>query len=115
MKDNRPYISIDMDKLTKHLTTAVYARLRQFDRSFWIVSFGPWVHPYNRVPNCMALCIDGFIQYKFSMQFDKSCIVVFRVDKMPKDKKYNIILDVKHGDRLTLAALIQKISTAKVS
>ena len=109
---NRPCLLVDADIIGENLTHAVYKRLRKFGKSFWIATFQPWVHPYNRVPNCMALSFDGFIHYKFSMKYDEKKSDVFY--QVVKRAKNSFVMDVKNKDRLTYTELLKKIKTAKV-
>jgi hypothetical protein len=70
-----------------------------------IVSFGPWVSPHNAVHNCIALCIDGGIQYKFSLTYDCKLLVA------EIRSSYWIKLPVKTGDVLTYPELEKMIRT----
>lgn len=49
---------------------AVRDKLRSKGKGFFIISCGAWIHPENKVPNCYAIMLDGFIQYKFELTMD---------------------------------------------
>jgi hypothetical protein len=116
VKNDLPLIYFDANKISNDLKKAVYARLRQFGKSFWTVGFEPWVHPYNEVRNCLALTLDGFIYYKFQVMMirsKKGYYLRFRIAKMPPVEG-SFIMDVKKNQRLSFAQLMDKISTANV-
>lgn len=115
-KDTRPMICFEAKDIEKKITAAVYARLREFGKSFWIANFQSWVHPYNKVRNCFALTFDGFIYYKFQAMMIKGkngYFFRFRVAELPKDVR-SFIMDVKLNQRLCYKQLLDKISTARV-
>ena len=102
---------LDADQIGKKLTDEVYKCLSRFEKGFWIANFCPWVHPLNRVPNCMALLFDGFIHYKFSVKNNGRGRDYYQVAKR---SEHCFVMDVKVGDCLTLSELVKKIKTAKV-
>jgi len=113
--DTRPMIWFEAKDVEKKVTKAVYARLREFGKSFWIADFKAWVHPYNKVRNCFALTFDGFIYYKFQTMMIKGkgkYFFRFRVAELPKSDSF--IMDVKLNQRLSYEKLLQKIATATV-
>jgi len=119
--EERPCLLCGIDKTTSTLQAAVYSRLRQFGKSFWIAKFGAWVHPYNKVRNCIALTLDGFVYYKFQVMIIKGrnktgplrWHLRFRVAELPTDLG-SFTMDVKLNQRLSYEQLIEKISTATV-
>ena len=116
--DTRPMIFFESKDIEKKITKAVYARLREFGKSFWIANFEAWVHPYNKVRNCFALTFDGFVYYKFQVMMIKGkgkYFFRFRVAEVPKGKSSSFIMDVKLNQRLCYGKLLKKIATARVS
>ena len=64
MKDSKalkPLIFFDGNKISKDIKKAVHNRLAMFGKGFWCLGCEPWIHPYNKVRNCIAISIDGFI------------------------------------------------------
>ena len=115
MKDTRPFIVFDGKRVGAELQKAVYARLREFGKSFWIVGFQPWIHPYNKVKNCVCLTLDGSVYYKFQIMMikGKGCYHYrYRVAEVPRGNSF--IMDVKKGQRLSHKKLLEKIATAQI-
>jgi hypothetical protein len=112
----KPCLLFESKKVTKAMEKAIYARLREFGKSFWIARFIPWVHPYNNVKNCFALTLDGGVYYKFqfmALKGKKGYYFRFRVAETPKGTCFT--MDVKKNQRLSYDKLISKIGTAKVN
>jgi hypothetical protein len=113
--DTRPMINFNQEEMQKALEKAVYARLRQFGKSFWIVTFSPWIHPYNEVRNCFCLMLDGCVQYKFQVMMYKGkgkYFFRFRVAKI--QSPFSFDLQVKLNQRLSYQQLLDRIANAKV-
>ena len=94
--------------IEKQLTNTLSDRYNEDLNSYGICNFMSWLHPYNKVLNCFALMIDGYIMYKFSMGYDgKKKVLLFKAEEKLSDL-FN--LNVKKGQSLTMIQLVDVIS-----
>jgi len=63
-----------MNVLSIHQLAVIYKALK-FAGHWYIVYVGPWSHPLNTTPNCLAILFDGFVQCKFSVGEDGTLMV----------------------------------------
>ena len=94
---------------------AVYARLRPFGYFFRNVKFCSWEHPLNRVPDCFAFMLDGFIQVNFKSVWawrGDVCRAGYEVMEIRDTRWFDMGLTI--GDCLTFPELLKAISVAEV-
>lgn len=111
-KTHKAGLFIDTQPIEHKVTEALVRKYGRLGK-FCCPSFEKWVHPYNTVPNCLAILLDGFIYYKFRMLYDeKRNKLIYKVRQLPKSPYFS--LNVKINEELTLEQLIQKISKSTI-
>ena len=103
----------DVDCACKVFTKEMEIKYLDCNR-FGIPRFVPWVHPHNKILNCVACMVDGFLFYKFQIKLDKHGQIVYKVAEILNKNCASPNLNVEKDEELTFEELIEKIKDTTI-